>query len=237
MSVEITSSVLAKIWAQATEKLVEQTFKVVEKSSYGSARVSLFTIVDFSEPPRLDEWKIELNRILTNIGFRKDGNEYIASDVRIKDIVSDYLYLPLESEDSEEERDDVFDFDNGILYVKRMKIYAIPEKIDKKCLSKAVSKLTDIVEGFMKYFNFSKTFFGVRIVFENSSEAGKFKEKIHDQLNRLGISQIYQSDNMVDVIVLSIAKAKEAFEIIENELFGGLLSKIKRLPLRHLKSA
>ncbi|WP_456330537.1 hypothetical protein [Archaeoglobus sp.] len=232
MSLETVGYGIAKgFLAHIGAKLADKTFKLVEKSSYGKVRLSLFLVVDFVEPLRLDDWKIRLNDILTSIGFKRDGNEYIAENVRIKDVAPDYLYLPTESEeDYEEERDNVSDFDDGVLYVKRMKIYAVPEKIDKKCLSEAVSKLADIAEGFIQYINPSKTFFGMRIVFEDVSKASKFKEEAQERLNKFGVRQVtYQSDNMVDVMILSIAKATAAFEIIENELFGGYLSKIKRI--------
>ncbi len=61
------------------------------------------------------------------------------------------------------------------------------------------------------------------ISFTTASQASQ------EQLNKLDVRQsIYQSNNLVDVIVLSIAKVTAAFEIIENELFGGYLYKIKK---------
>ncbi len=218
------------ILTKAGAKLAEQAFKVIEKSSYGKIRLILFLVVDFIEPLRLDDWKITLSDILTKSGFKKDGNEYLAGDIlRIKDIAPDYLYLPVGLEEDDEESEDIFDLDDGVLYVKRMKIYAVPEKRGKTSLSEAVSKLADIAEGFMRFINPNKTFFGVRIVFEDASKASEFKEKIQEQLSKLGIEQpVYHSDNLVDVIILSIAKVTTAFEIIENELFGGYLSRIKK---------
>lgn len=207
------------------------TFKVVDRSSYGKVELCLFLVVDFIEPIRLDEWKVNLNSILTEKGFKKEGNKYITESVRIKDIAPDYLFLP--SDESEEEFDGVYteDYDEGILYVKRMKIYAVPEKSGKGSLSEVVSKLADIVEGFMGFINYNpkKTFFGVRIVFQEASKASEFKENIQKKLAKLEVGYIYQSDDLVDVIVPSIAKATDAFKAVEEELYGGYLFKIKSI--------
>lgn len=215
----------------ATDIASKGLYKVIEKSAYGSVQVVVFLVMDFVEPLRLDEWGTQLNSILTKTGFRKDGNEYVAENqVRIKDIAVEYFSLLPDLDDTElEEGSDPID--EGVLLVKRMKIYAIPEREAEKSLSETALKLAEIAEEFLQAINLKKTFIGVKIVFKGggSAEAGKFKYEVEKKLKEIEARYIlYHTDKEVDILVIGLTKVLPVFEVVESELFAGFLHKLKR---------
>jgi len=241
MGAEIAAKKIVMELAPEVAKEVAKELAKKAKSSYGEIKLLIFLVMDFSELMKIDKWEIMFQSLITSKGAKRTNRDYVIDGIiRILDISEEIIPFPMDYDDFEDfEEEEVNIIDDSILLVKRVRIYAIPDGERKGSLSKAVVKIAEIVDNFMRCINLRKTYLGVRISFLEGGKASKFKKKIEEKIKKKIIDEetkkseidewikIYHEDSTIQLIVPNVTKILPVFEIVDEELYGGLLNKLK----------
>lgn len=221
----ITTAYMAYNAGKEITKDIYALTKVLKTKEYGEAKVLLFSVVDFASPMRVDEWQTSIRHTLTNYGYKKQGAEYLHEGiVKISDIRQEYISLLPEETDEFSDCGTDTNVDNEVLYVKRARLYAIPESDKDFGIKNACLDIAKIAETYQANLNFKKTFTGALISFDDEKIAAKFATNLrgHDH-----IIQPILTGTTVQVAETSLLRVDSVFTLVDDELGATRFTKIK----------
>ena len=194
--------------------------------AYGYIELSLFMIMDFKALIRLDDWAVTSGNILKSMNAKKEDNTFtIEKDLKNVEIIYEIFFVPKESDsitETQQEKSE-YELDEGELFVKRAKIFAIPYEVGEDFFLKAVVTLATYEERFVSDLDLKKTFIGVNIKFNDEDVRKRFSIHLSKMIEKEGFNRdeytINEQNMKVKIIFPKLVSIDKFFKIIGKELF------------------
>jgi len=158
-----------------------------------------------------------------------DGKFTIQNELKNVEIVpQEFFHIPGLDENIESitdiiDEEDEHDLGKGLLFVKRVNVFAIPYSSDKNSFLKAILSLAKYEENFTSILDLKKSFIGVKLHFTEQDLRKNFSTNIFKKATNENFGsddfKIDEHDKTIKIIYTKLARTDRFFEIIGYELY------------------